>query len=143
MALQTVGGYVRDVRILLQDRIQPFRYSTKSIVRALNIILMEVRRLRPDLMSPQYLDAVPDYDWDNDLNTEPGTDNDDDDNPVWSEWVPLEQQFRQAIVLGIAGYTMKRDQEDIEDERATGHIQSFENMLTEVKSSKGKTPPKV
>jgi len=142
MALQTVGGYVRDVRILLQDRIVPYRYSTKSIVRALNIILMEVRRLRPDLMAPQYLDNVPDYDWDNDLNVEPGTDNDDDDNPVWSEWVPLEQQFRPAIVLGIAGYTMRRDQEDIEDERATGHIQSFENMLTEAKSTKGKAPTK-
>jgi len=140
----TVGDYLKDVRTLLQDRIQPYRYSTPSLVHGLNLTLLEVRRLRPDLMV-DYLDTVPQYDWEDAASTlNPGTDanNDDDDNPTWFNTVPLEQQFRKAIVHGIAGYAMQRDQEDIEDERSTADVMTFENMLTEVKSTKGMQAPK-
>lgn len=141
-----VGAYLKDVRTLLQDQIQPYRYATSSLVSALNLVLMEVRRLRPDLLM-DYLDAVPQYDWNNSLagaaNAAGDNNSDDDDNPTWSAWVPIEQQFRQALVLGIVGHALKRNQEDIEDERATGFVMSFENMLTEVKSTKGKSAPKV
>lgn len=141
-----VGAYIKDVRTLLQDQIQPFRYATSSLVDALNLIIMEVRRLRPDLLI-DYLDQVPQYDWNSKLNGVSNAagdgDSDDDDNPTWTAWVPIEQQFRQALVLGIVGHALKRNQEDIEDERATGFVQAFENMLTEVKSTKGKSAPKV
>ncbi len=141
----TVGAYLRDVRTLLQDKIQPYRYDTSSLVRALNEILYEIRRIRPDLLV-DYLDNVPQYDWDNALNGAANAagdnNNDDDDNPTWNQWVPIEQQFRQALVHGIVGHALKRNQEDIEDERATGFIVTFENMMTEVKTAKGKTPPK-
>jgi hypothetical protein len=141
MALFTVGDYLKDVRTLLQDRIEPYRYSTGSLVRALNFVMLEVRRLRPDLFIG-LLDNVPQYDWDEALDAEPGTDDDDDDNPTWSLYVPIEQSFRPAMIFGITGHAMARDQEDIEDERTTGHIMTFENMLTEVRSTKGKTAPK-
>ena len=139
MAFDTVGGYLRDARTLLQDRIEPYRYSTHSLVRALNITLLEARRVRPDLFI-EYLDNVPQFLWDEEEDT---TAEDDDSNPTWGEWVPLEQQFRQAVVHGIVGHALARDQEDIEDERSTGFIMTFVNMLTEVSPAHGKQPPKV
>ncbi len=144
MAYLTVGDYLKDVRTLLQDRIQPYRYGTPSLIHGLNLTLLEVRRLRPDLLVG-YLDNVPQYDWSDAGSTlNPGTDDngDDDDNPTWFETVPLEQQFRKAIVHGISGYAMQRDQEDIEDERSTADVMTFENMLTDVKSTKGMQAPK-
>ena len=54
----------------------------------------------------------------------------------------MEQQFRKALMHGISGYAMQRDQEDIEDERSTADVMTFENMLTEVKSTKGMQAPK-
>ncbi len=142
MSFLVVGDYLRDARTILQDRIAPFRYNTKSLVTALNLTLLEVRRLRPDLMI-DYLDTVPQYDWNDAGNTSiPGNDGDDDDNPTWNEWVPLEQQFRKAIVHGITGHAMQRDQEDIQDSRATADLMMFENLLTEVKSTKGMQPPR-
>lgn len=139
MAFLQVGDYINDVRTLLQDRLQPFRYSTHSLVRALNTVLLEVRRIRPDLMIA-YLDEVPSYHWD---GSEDQTIEEDKTNPTWVQLVPLEQQFRQAIVHGITGHAFARDQEDIQDERATGFIMTFENMLTEVHATKGKMQPKV
>jgi len=140
MAYDTVGGYLKDVRTLLTDKIVPYRYSTASLVRSLNATLLEARRLRPDLFLG-YLDSMPQYDWDNDEDTVAGTDNDDDDNPVWGAWVPMEYPFRQALVYGIAAHAMQRDQEDVEDQRANGHMKTFVNMLTGVDATKGKAPP--
>lgn len=138
MAFVTVGGYLQDVRTLLQDRVQPYRYSTTSLVYGLNLTLLEVRRLRPDLLA-SYLDNVPQYEWTDEADQTAGV---DQSNPTYDAWVPIEQQFRQALVFGISGHAMRRDQEDIEDERATADIMTFENMLTEVKSTKGMQAPK-
>jgi hypothetical protein len=144
MAFISVGDYLTDARVVLQDNIHPYRYSTESLVQALNLTLLDARRLRPDLFV-DYLDNVPQYDWNDAASTlVPGTDADadDDDNPTWNEWVPLEQQFRKAIVHGITGHAMQRDQEDIEDERSTADLMIFENILTEVRSTKGLAAPK-
>jgi len=141
MAYLTVGDYLKDARTLLQDRVQPYRYSTGSLVHGLNLSLLEVRRMRPDLLVG-YLDTVPQYDWSTAADDQPNTDMDDDDNPTWSEIVPMEQSFRKALVYGISGFAFERDQEDIQTEYATAHVMTFENMLTEVKSTKGMQPPK-
>jgi hypothetical protein len=144
MTFDTVGDYISDARVLLQDRIVPYRYSTISLVAALNLALLEVRRIRPDLLWDN-LDQVPSYDWNDAMSVlVPGTDGnaDDDDNPTWTQWVPIEQQFRTAIVYGIGAHALARDQEDIQDEAANDFRTTFENMLTEVRGSKGKTPPR-
>lgn len=154
MAFDTVGGYLRDARTILQDKVPPYRYTNIELVRAFNLTLMEARRIRPDLFVG-YLDAVPQYDWVEALgvtNTDGDdaeavqsgpSDNDDDDNPTWSEWVPMELQFRQAFVAGIVAHALSRDQEDIDDERATGFMKTFVNILTGVDVTKGKQPTKV
>jgi hypothetical protein len=144
MTFDTVGDYISDARTLLQDRIVPYRYSTISLIAALNLALLEVRRIRPDLLWDN-LDNVPNYDWNDAMSTlVPGTDGnaDDDDNPTWTQWVPIEQQFRTAVVYGIGAHALARDQEDIQDEAANDFRTTFENMLTEVRGSKGKTPPR-
>lgn len=140
MAFDTVGGYLKDVRTLLQDKVQPYRYSTHSLVRALNLTLLEMRRVRPDLFVdyldnvPQYF-AAPDDDLLPDVPEEAMT-------SVLQEWLPLEQQFRQAVVHGVTGHAIMRDQEDIEDERSTGFMQTMVNILTDANITKGKQPPK-
>ncbi len=141
----TVGSYLDDVRTLLQDQVPGYRYDTTSLVNALNLTLLEVRRLRPDLLI-DYLDNIPQYDWDDALsgvsNVAGDQDSDDDDNPTWNEFVPIEQQFRQALVYGIVAHAFARDQEDIQDERATGFMRTFVNMLSAADPTKGKTPPR-
>jgi hypothetical protein len=144
MAFDIVGDYLDDARTLLQDQLVPYRYSTSDLINALNLTMMDVRRLRPDLLI-DYLDNVPQYEWNDAASTlVPGVDAnfDDDDNPTWTMWVPIEQPFRRALVFGIVGHAMQRDQEDIEDERALARLMTFENILTEEKSTKGMAPPK-
>jgi hypothetical protein len=144
MAFDIVGDYIDDSRTLLQDQVVPYRYSTSDLINALNLTIMDVRRLRPDLLI-DYLDNVPQYEWNDAIsNLVPGVDAnfDDDDNPTWTMWVPIEQAFRRAIVFGIVGHAMQRDQEDIEDERALARLMTFENILTEAKSTKGMAAPK-
>jgi hypothetical protein len=53
-ALETVGQYLEEARRLLQDEHVPYRYPTDDLVDALNIGLMEARRLRADLSSLVY-----------------------------------------------------------------------------------------
>jgi hypothetical protein len=141
-AYDTVGGYLLDARTLLQDLILPYRYPTPTLIQALNSTLLEARRLRPDLFA-DYLDALPQYTWLDALDIQPNSDNQDDANPTWAEWVPIENQFRQAIIFGIVSHAMARDQEDIEDERATGHLKTFVNMLVGVDPTKGTQPTKL
>jgi hypothetical protein len=48
-ALKTITDYINDGRTLLQDTIAPYRYDDTSLVTAMNVALLEGRRLRPDL----------------------------------------------------------------------------------------------
>ena len=47
--LNTVADYINDARTLLQDMIPEYRYDDPSLLRALNVALLETRRIRPDL----------------------------------------------------------------------------------------------
>ena len=41
LTLQTVGVYITNARTLLQDTIPPYRYDDLSLLRALNLTLLE------------------------------------------------------------------------------------------------------
>lgn len=159
MEYQVVGDYINDARTLLLDRLTPYRYDTVTLVTALNATLLEVRRIRPDVLA-DYLDNIPQYTWNNaesglvaplaldftnstDQSDNQVNDADDDDNPAWQMDVPIDPQFRTAIVHGMVAHALSRDQEDIEDERATGFMKTFVNMMTGVDATAGKAPPKV
>lgn len=112
----TVNAYITDVRVILQDTLSPYRYQDSELVTALNVSLLEVRRLRADIIFEGYdCDEIPTF-----------TVN--DDTPVC-----IEPTFRLAIAHGIAAHALMRDQEDIQDARATTFFGIFNDMLLGVR----------
>ena len=111
--LNTVANYVADARTLLQDTIPPYRYDDSSLLIALNITLLEARRLRSDLFvfnltargQTQAFIAVDDT------------------------YVEMEPQFRLAILHGLCAHALERDQEDVQDQRMTSYLAMFSTGL--------------
>lgn len=122
-ALDTVQDYITDTRTLLQDLIQPYRYDDPSLLVAFNSMLLEARRIRADLFVQKWGIRVPYY----------GT--------VDDTQVDIEPQFRLAFVYGTVGHALLRDQEDIEDARATSFLSSFNSILNGPSGSTIVAPP--
>jgi hypothetical protein len=110
--LQTVDDYVQEVRVLLQDKVQPFRYDDADVVAAFNNALLEGRRVRADLFVTRWGSRVPVFDSDD------------------TGEVEIEPQFRLAFVYGTAWQVLTRDEDDVQDARATGFRALFEEILT-------------
>lgn len=110
--LATVEDYIDDVRVLLQDNRAPYRYDDTSLLAAFNETLLEARRIRADLFVYRHgHDHVPSY------------------STVDSEEVHIEPAFRVAFVYGTVAHALMRDQEDIEDARASAFRAAFNSML--------------
>jgi hypothetical protein len=105
----TVAEYLLDVRTLLQDLIPNYRYDDPSLLTALNVTMLEARRIRPDLFvfNRTVRGQVPAFQANDDT------------------YVPIDPQFRLAIVHGICGHALERDQEDVQDARATSFLGLF------------------
>lgn len=107
--LNTVADYVKDARVLLQDRLPPYRYDDPSLLVGLNVALLEARRIRADLFvfnlsvrgQVQAFTVVDDT------------------------HVAMEPQFRLALLHGMCGHALERDQEDVQDIRATAFLNLF------------------
>lgn len=112
--LDTVESLVGDARDILLDEVPPYRYSDNDLVKALNIALLEARRLRPDMFCYKWHNTVPQY------------------TAVNGEKVPIDPQYRLAISYGIVAHAMLRDEEDIPTERSNSFMRSFQGMLTGV-----------
>ena len=97
-ALETVGQYLEEARRLLQDEIVPYRYPDDDLVDALNIGLMEARRLRADLFLPLF--ELP---WFDPTKTAP--------TPDLTVPVTLDPMYRSALVYYIVGRMQLRDDE--------------------------------
>lgn len=110
--LVSVMDYINDARSILLDTTNPPRYGDDDMLVALNVTLLEARRLRPDLFVYKHWNKVPSF------------------GAVSGERVPIEPQFRLPIVFGIVGHAMLRDEEDVPIERANSFIQKFQSMLT-------------
>lgn len=115
--LETVEDYVTDTRRLLQDEVVPYRYDDASVLMAFNVTLLEARRLRPDLF-------VFTAKTDGDVPTFTAVD---------TSKVYMEAPFRLALVFGTVSHTIARDQEDVQDRRASSFMDTFTEMLTGVK----------
>lgn len=111
--LETVADYVSDARTLLQDVIAPYRYDDTSLLAAFNVMLLETRRLRPDLFVYNLAKngAVPTF------------------TEVDESKVDIEQPFRLALVYGLVGHAIARDTEDVQDRRATSFLDAFSSVL--------------
>lgn len=111
--LEIIDDYIADARILLQDTVAPYRYDDPSLLNAMNVTLLEGRRLRPDLFvynlsargRVQHLTAI--------------------DATV----IQIEEQFRLAFLHGLIAHALERDQEDIQDERASTFMGIFNAIL--------------
>lgn len=113
--LRSVQGYVQDIRSLLLDKTKPYRYTDTAIIVGLNLALDEGYRLRPDLFIHRGRTHVPSYE-------EPS-----------GEIVPIERQFRQAFVYGVAAYVLLKDEEDVQDARSNVFLARFQSMLLGVR----------
>jgi hypothetical protein len=123
--LDTVTDYITDARSQLQDTTAPFRYDDPSLITALNVTLLETRRLRPDL-----------FVFHEDGKVQSFTTND-------YQEVEVEPQFRLAVLHGLIGYTLQRDEEDIQDVRSALYLDTFQYMLTgkrPINAQKGQPP---
>jgi hypothetical protein len=107
--LATVADYVADARTLLQDIIPPYRYDDASLLTSLNVTLLEARRLRTDLFI---------FNMRTRGQTQAFTEVDD-------TYVDMEPQFRLAILHGLCAHALERDQEDVQDSRATSYFALF------------------
>ena len=109
--LESIQDLVDDMRRLMLDQTQPYRYDDTSLIVGLNVALQEVRRLRPDLIVCRYGVHLPQYD------------------APSGEDIPIEHQFRLPLVYGAISHTLLRDEEDVQDQRASIMRQMFEDML--------------
>jgi hypothetical protein len=111
--LETVADYISDARTLLLDNISPYRYDDDSLIVALNVTLLEARRVRPDLF----------------VFCGPKVQHFTSDDIEAKTIVKMEEQFRLAILHGLVGHALERDQEDVQDQRATAFLTIMSNIL--------------
>lgn len=109
-ALDTVADYLAHARILLQDTIVDYRYSDAELIQNLNMGLLEMRRLRPDLMMSTFSGAIPKY-------------------TTASQSVACDPQYRPALLYYVCGQAQLRDDEATQDVRATVFLNKFVAQL--------------
>jgi hypothetical protein len=120
-ALETVGQYLEESRRLLQDEFTPYRYPDDDLIDAMNIGLMEARRLRPDLFLPLF--EIP---WFDPTKSSPGSD--------LNKPVTLDPMYRSSLVYYIVGRMQLRDDEPTTDQRAAGLLQKFVGQMLTIQS---------
>jgi hypothetical protein len=104
-ALETGQDYATEARRLLQDRVVPYRYPDDHFLSALNIGLLEARRMRPDLFIGR-AQNVPDY-------------------TALAQIVDFSPQYRSALAYYIAGRVLLADTEATDEARASAFLQKF------------------
>lgn len=112
--LNTVQSVIDDVRTLLLDKLQPYRYTDPELLLALNTALLEARRLRADLFVTRWGNEVPYY------------------GAISGEPFCLEPQFRLGFVFGVCAHALLRDDEDVQDQRANTFLSRFHDILVGV-----------
>jgi hypothetical protein len=111
--LTTVQDYLDSARTLLQDTVNsPYRYSNADLVNALNLGILEIRRLRPDLMRAYLRTSLPSY-----------------STSSLSTTVALDVMYRTALLYYICGQAQLRDDETNQDARAAVFLNKFVSQL--------------
>ena len=112
--LMSVASFIDTARTILLDRTPPYRYSDDQLLDALNVALLEGRRVRPDLFVYRHGGTVPSY------------------QAVSGETVAIDPMYRLPFLYGMVGQAMLKDEEDVPVERANSFMSKFEAMLTGV-----------
>jgi len=110
-----LGDLLDQIRTLLQDTDNSassgYRYSTDSIIANINMGLIEMFRIRPDIFLETNF-VVPQFQ-SSDLSV------------AW----PIEQQWIPPIVYYAVGMTQVRDDEGTQDTRASAFLTKFTAIL--------------
>lgn len=112
-----IGGLISQVRTLLQDQSlagSEYRYSDDSLIMNLNMGLLEMFRIRPDIFLAEYF-TVPQY-----------------TIGQFDSALPIEQQFVPSLIYYIVGMTQLRDDEGEQDARASAFLGKFTSSLVAV-----------
>lgn len=109
-ALDTVADYIADARVLLQDTVSTYRYSDAELIENLNLGLLEMRRLRPDLMIASFNGSIPKY-------------------TLTTQTVACDAMYRPALLYYICGQAQLRDDEATQDNRATIFLNKFTSQM--------------
>lgn len=117
MALDTVQDYLDRVRVLLLDQVEPYRYETADLVEALNMGILEARRLRPDLLKSYFRTSLPDF-----------------SASTLTAEVPIDPQYRVAFVYYICGHAQLRDDENNQDSRSAAFLNKFVAQMTNIQA---------
>ena len=119
-ALETVGQYLEETRRLLQDEREPYRYPQDDLIDALNIGLLEARRLRADLFLPVF--EIPWFD-----PTKVAA-------PDLAQKVAFDPMYRSSLVSYMVGRAQLRDEEATTDSRASALMGRFTSQLLVINS---------
>jgi len=111
MAFETVGDYLTTARVLLQDTVEPYRYSDASLIVAFNLAIGEARSMRPDMFVATRGATLPVF-------------------TATSDSVTVDPQYHSAFVYYICGHAQLRDDEATQDTRAAGFLGKFVSRLT-------------
>lgn len=108
--LATVQDYVTEARVLLLDEVAPYRYTDPTLLMALNLAMMDIRRVRPDILIAQT--TTPNF------------------SAVDTTTVSLDEMYRIAVLYFIVGFSQIKDDEETSDARAGAFLQRFSQILT-------------
>lgn len=112
MAKKTLGDCIDEARTILQDKVEPYRYSDAELASIFTNACYEIKRLRPDAYIGGYGVDLTIY-TDGDLALE----------------VPFPSTMFQPVVLFMAGFAELRDDEFTVDNRAGTLLRSFAGQL--------------
>jgi hypothetical protein len=117
MALSTVQDYVDRARVLLQDQVAPYRYQDAELVAALGLAILEIRRLRPDILKAFFRTSLPDF-----------------STSSMTAAVPIDPMYRMAVLYYVCGHAQLRDDENTQDSRASVFLNKFTSQMLTVAS---------
>jgi hypothetical protein len=109
VALDTITDYCAEARVLLQDVTNPVRYSDEELISALQMGLMEARKLRPDLF----------------LGTTPGLLAIPDPTATGNQLANVDVQYRVPLLYYMVGHCFMRDEEEGSGNRSAEFHQRF------------------
>lgn len=107
--LNTVEDYVNEARVLLQDKLVPYRYADDELVAGLNLALTQVHKLRRDLFLKY--ETTPSY-------------------VMSASEVDIDETYRYAVLYFVCGHAQLRDEEETTDTRASAFLTAFTSKLT-------------
>jgi len=122
-----IQDYIRLTRSSLQDLIEPYRYSDQDMIDALNFVMTEIHRIRPDIFldvkyqRPLKRGDISAY--------APGLIT--TTTPV-NTYVPVTMRYMHPIIWYMSGYLQTYDVADTQDQRAQAFMQKFQQQLMTV-----------